>query len=572
MRTASAFVLLAVALLFGCSGGGSSSGTDIQEQVQSFPLGLLRGDVPTTMSLSIKKPFHLPGTVELAEAPTGAFQPAAGTLPMPAASGPEVSLWLTFTPPGAPAAALQEGTIRLLFRRTSGEAVPVTLLLQAQIETPSARLMQTQVPAGNAALGETVRFGVYVQNTSAVTPITVTGVTLPPGEFSIDPAGPALPMPVAAGSRFYLGLLYAPEGEWNATSLMRVHHSAAAEPLEATLAGTGIAPLVVFDYGPVPLDPVSFESGWLALDVPAEAVSISLEAWGDPAASVIDLIGFEGPSGAVYETYDLTGPLGWLSSYPAGARGYLNILLPDSDLPAVQLVRGGGTYRFRLRDSAFATGELNIRATVSQRAGGVAREGTLDLRVFLADGLAIADRSDPMSDPKLAATMKTVDAILGMSAIRLGTISFSFLDPAYNTLADETETEDLLAVNTNGLPEGPLNVFFVSDMSYGVAGVAGAVPGPRANGTPYSGVVIDFGPVDGITVGAIAAYEIGQYLGHLGAEVVLPPNEAYPVLRHPLLNPGLPQDLLSPPESTNSALILAMIDMMAPMGTWSPLR
>jgi hypothetical protein len=428
--------------------------------------------------------------------------------------------------------------------------------------------METQVSAGNAAVGETVRFGVYLENTSAVTPITVTDVTLPPGELSIDPAGLALPMPVAPGSRLYVRLLYAPEGEWNATSVMRVYHSAGVDPLEATVAGAGIAPLLVTDYGYVPLDPLTSESDWLTLEVPAEGVSIFLEAWGDPTASLIDLIGFEGPSGAVYETYGLAGPLGWLGNYPAGARGYLNILLPDSDLPAVQLVRGGGTYRFRLRDSAFVTGELHVRATVSQRAAGMVREGTLDLRVLLADGLAIADRSDPMSDPKLAAAMKTIDAILGMSGIRLGTISFSFMDPSYNTLADETEAENLLAVNTAGLAEGPLNLFFVGDMSYGVAGVSGALPGPRANGTPYSGVVIDFGAADGITVGATAAHEIGHYLGHVGAEVILPPNEAYPVLRHPLLNPGLPQDLLSPPESTNSAMILAMVDMMASAGTW----
>jgi hypothetical protein len=681
MRKTSTFVLLAGALLFGCSGGGSSSGdAGVQDLEQAFQFGLVRADVPTLAPLTITKPFYPASTVELAEPPTGAFEPLAGMLPMSVEGGHDMSLWITFTPPSAPAAAEQEGTIRLLFRRAGGgQTASVTLHLRAQVETPSVRLLQTEVRAGDVFVGETERFGVYVENTSAATPVTVTEVTPPEGDFSFAPDATPLPMLIGAGSRLYLRLQYAPQELGSSSSSIRVFHSAAAEPLEATVTGkgverpsarllqtqasagnvvvgetaelglyventsfeatvtvtdvtppfgdfsiapdapalpaeiaagatlyvplvyapqaagnssslvriytsaaavaleatvtgNGVEPLLVFDIDvPLDTDNWTYESEWHSFDVPAEAVGIFLEAKGDPS-SLIDLIGFEGPGGVVYENYDMTGPLDWTSFYPAGGNGYLNIELPSSDLPEVQLVSGGGTYSFRLRDSNYATGSLQVRVTVTQRTAAKAEKGTLDLRVFLADGLGI-DPGAAMYDPGMAEVMKTIDAIFGMSDVRLGNITFTWMDPAYDTLWDEAAMQDMVAVHTLGLPEGTLNLFFVTDMAYGVAGVAGAVPGPRANGTPFSGVVIDFGEGTGIEVGVNAAHQMGHYLGHTdpaGEEegVLLLPHEAYAVLRHPLLNPGLPQDLLSPPESTDYAEILAAIDEMPTMDTW----
>ena len=681
MRNVSILVLMAGALLFGCGDGGSSSvGAGVQEPELALQFGLVRSDVPTVMRFTIAKPFYPASTVEVAEPPTGSFEPVAGIFPMSVESGHEMEIWVTFTPPSAPAATEQEGTIRLLFRREgNGQAVPMTLHLRAEVETPSIRLLQTQVPAGNVIVGEKGRFGVYVENTSAATPVTVTDVTPPEGDFSIAPDATPLPIMVAAGSRLYvrleyapqslgiassfirvhhsvaaepleatltgngverpkvrlletqvsagsvvvgdtaqlglwventssllpvtvtevtppwdgfsiapdapslpaqiaagatlyIPLLYTPQGAWNSSSLVQIYHSAAAEPLEATVTGTGIAPLLVFDiYVPLDTDNGTYESDWQSVDVPAEAVGIFLEARGDPS-SVIDLIGFEGPGGVVYADYDNKGPLDWASFYPAGGNGYLNVELPDSDLPEVQLVSGGGTYRFRLRDSNFATSGLQARVTITQRTAAVAEKGTLDLRVFLSDGLKI-DAGAAMYDPKVAEVMKTIDALFGMSDVRLGSIHFTWLDPAYDTLWDEAAMQDMVAVNTMGLPEGTLNLFFVADMAYGVAGVAGAVPGPRANGTPYSGVVIDFGEGDAITVGVNAAHQMGHYLGHSDAPgeeegVLLLPHEAYAVLRHPLLNPGLPPEILSPPETTDYAKILATIDLMPAMDTW----
>jgi hypothetical protein len=669
------FLCSCAGLLIGCgSDGGSSSRPHVEPQTQRFQLGLLRADEPTTVSVQVAKPLYCEGSFELAEVPGGAFAPVEGILPLSAESGPDATMWITFTPPAASGSVMQEGAIELLFCTHTWGNIPVTLRFEGEVETPSARLLQTQVSAGDVVVGETGKFGTYLENTSVATPITVTEVTAPGGDFSIAPDAFGLPAQVAPGSRFFfrlqysptslgtsssviqvyhsasdqpveatlvgtgiedatvrllqtdvsagkvvvgekvqigvdfentsalttvkvtgltlpgdefslaadapvlpvdvapgatlhIPLVYAPAGVWDASAVLLVRHSVSAEPLEVTLSGTGLAPQVVTYYD-VLLDTENwtFESQWQYIDVPAEAVSIFIEATGD-SSSLIDLIGLEGQSGTIYENYDMTGPLGWLSNYPAGGRGYLNVALPNSEDAAVQLESGGGTYWFRLRDTAGMTDRLQVRVTVVQRTGGTVEEGTLDLRVFLADGLAI-DPTYAMDDARVADMMKTLDAILGTSGIRLGNISFIWMDPYYDVLYGEGDTEAMIAQNTAGFPAGSLNVFLVTHMDYGIASVAGAVPGPTGNGTPFSGIAIDFNETDGITLGAVAAHQVVHYLGAETENVVLEPGEEYPALRHPLLHPSLPPDLLSPPESTDYAAILETIEAMPPMEDW----
>jgi hypothetical protein len=434
------------------------------------------------------------------------------------------------------------------------------------VERPSARLLETAVSAGNVVVGEKVEIGLDFENTSAETPVTVTGVTLPAGEFSLAPEF-ALPATVASGATLHIPVVFAPLGEWDASALVEVHHSADTVPLEATVTGTGIPARLIFD-SVAWLDPGTSESDWITVDVPAEAVSLFIEATGEPW-SLVDLVEMRGPGDVVYESYG-SGPLDWASFYPAGGLGYLNVELPNTDAPEVQLVPGGGTYAFRLRDSNYGTSALNVRVTVSLRTGGAVDTGTLDLRIFLADGLGIS--YDPMGDAKFAEVVRTLDAILGMNGIRLGNVWFTVMDPYYDTIWDSWMAEEMFLTNTSGYAEGALNLFLVADMSWwGVAGIAGAAPGPTASGTIYSGVAIDFNASDGITVGATAAHEIGHYLGHLVAgheEVLLSDSDAYPALRHPLLNPGLPASFYSPPETTDEGQILGAIGQMGPMDTW----
>jgi len=566
MRHGTIFLFLVCAMLVACSTGGSSSSNGT-EQIQNLNLGVVRADEPTTTALPLMKPFYDAATIELAATPIGPFAPATGMLPMYVDRGEQPTLYVTFYPALATAGAMQAGTMELVFRRESdGATMPVTVNLSAQVETaPSVRVLTSHFDMGGVAIGESVPFVIHVENTSKATPVVVDSVTADQG-FALAPNAYGMPCPVAPDGRFFVKMVYAPQTEGYVATVVHIQTSASPQPLEITVTGTGIAPSVLFDYGLVPLD-ASYESDWLTLDLEPEAVSMRIEAWGDPA-SVIDLIGLQGPSGVTYETYDMSGPLDWMSNYPAGALGYLNVVVPDSTEPAVQLVPDGGGYRFRLRDSASAATGLFVQVTVLQRHRAKAQEGTLDLRVFLAAGLPLTDPANPMSDPKLSSAIKTIDAVLGASGIRLGNVIFEPLDASWDTINTPQQAEDLVAVNTAGQPEGALNLFYVTRIAYGITGIAGADPGPTANGTPFSGVVVDYNESKSIYSGATAAHEIAHYLGADGGGVILSEDAAYPALRHPLVNPGLPAELVSPPETTNMGQIEYSIGNMGSMGVW----
>jgi hypothetical protein len=563
MRSARKLVaVLACAALFACGGGGGGGASGpalepLQEQVMS--VGLLRGDAPTAIQLVVTKPFEEAGTLELLGEPTGAFEPEP--LPIALTNAKKCLLTVAFTPPSTPPDPHQSGSIPLLFRRDGGGAAfPVTLRLDGTIETPSARLLPTHVELGTAAVGETVPFTVTFENASAVTPVSVSRLTIDGDRFSLAPDAARLPTTVAPGGRLALLLRYVPLGESEDASVLRVFHSASDDPLEATLEGAGgVLPRVVHDFGFVPLDPLTSESPWLEIHVAPEATGILVEAWGVPDAS-LELVGSEGPDGEA--------PVDWLATYPAGEAGCLNVQLPDPGIPEARLATG--TYRFRVRDAAGTGADVRVRAIVSQRRAGEAHEGTLDLRVFVAQGLGIAD---PAGDANLAGALRTIDAVLGASGIRIGAVEFVPLDPRFDVLEDGMARVNMLMVATTALPEGPLNLFLVRGMADGIAGFA-ALPGPLANATPFSGVVVGYEGRTAVAAGVIAAHEISHHLGHrIGhrttSAFVLPHVDgARPALTHPLVSPSLPEELLAPPGSVDEALIQQVADSLAPASEW----
>lgn len=536
MRAMKSVALLACVVLFACGGGGASVAPGLEpEQQQEFSVGLVRGDMTTAITLVVTKPFEEAGTVDLLGTPTGAFEP--GPLPMDLPSARKCAFTVAFTPPAAPPDPLQYGTIPLLFRPASGGAAyPVTLRLDAEVETPSVRLLDTDVELGTAAIGEIIPCAVRFENTSVVTPVAVSRVTLSGGDFSLAPDASAMPATVAPGATFVLRLQYAPTDEEADSSVLRVFHSASADPLEATLDGEGMAPRVVFDYGFVALDPISSDSPWLTFDVGPKGTGITIEAWGIPDA-LLDLVTLEGPMGQV--------SVDWLRTYPGGSFGCLNLQVPES--ASGEVLPAEGSYRFRVRDGAETGSDVRVRAIVSQRRD--ADVGTLDLRVFVAVGLSIPD---PATDPKVEAAIGTVDAVLGAKGIRLGKVSFVSLDPRFDVLHDDMERVNMLMVATATLPEGALNLFLVRGIDGGHA-VTAPTPGPLWNGTPFSGVILDFDDPSGIAAGAVAAHAIAHYLGD--GEGVLGENGTRGALRHPLLRPGLPEEFVSPEGSIDEALI-----------------
>lgn len=543
-------VLSVTALSLARCGGGSGAALPAPQLEQSFSAGLVRGDAPSAFPIVVTKPFAGAGVVELV-AGDGPF--ATGALPMALPEADRFTLVVAFSPPPGPPSLGQHGTIDLLFRPAGGgPPVPVTLRLDAEIETPSARLLETRLVLGRAAVGETVPCAIAFENTSAVTPVAVTGAAVDAGDFSLAPDGAALPATVAPGDTYLVRLHYRAAAEADASSILRVFHAASAAPLEAVLEAGGVAAHEVTDFDAVPVDPVTGESPWLTLHVAPEAVGILLEAWGHPG---VELLAFEGPSGRAYD-------LDWDLGLPAGAGGYLTAQVPDSTRPEVQLEPGGGAYRFRLR--SVGADELAARATVTHRHRGEVALGTLDVRVFLATGLAVA--SDPARDPKLSAVLETIDAALGAYGVRLGEISFTAIaDVSADVLATPDDTERMIAVCSPELPEARVvNLFLVNDVGYGRTGVAGAAPGPWSSAVPCAGVVAEYDGADAITVGVVAAHEIAHYLGWLGTSVLPAAADALPMLRHPLLRPAAPGDPLPAP----AAQVEARARQMPSAPTW----
>jgi len=123
-------------------------------------------------------------------------------------------------------------------------------------------------------------------------------------------------------------------------------------------------------------------------------------------------------------------------------------------------------------------------------------------------------------------------------------------------------------MNNMVVPDPPqrLNLIFVKQISYGIMAFAGASPGPWASGMPFGGVVASYDSAQGVEVGVMAAHEISHYLGRFGTAVLPNSDDAYQMLRHPLLHPGLPESFVSAPGMYPQAQVAAA--SMASASTW----
>jgi hypothetical protein len=187
--------------------------------------------------------------------------------------------------------------------------------------------------------------------------------------------------------------------------------------------------------------------------------------------------------------------------------------LPDGDNPNVQLVPGGGTYRFRLYRASGSETSFDVRVIVENRDGIPSNEGRVDLNVFLAPALGI---TAPGTDAKLQAVLSRVDDILGQVALQVGDVDYYQLADAAYDVVSAVQLPALLAESVVAT-ETRMNVFFVQGVQgpggFITLGISSALPGPKRNGTRVSGVAVDFVIADAATVGQVAAHEMCHYLG-----------------------------------------------------------
>ena len=493
--TFATFALLA-SLLAACGGGGGGPPAPLLEARE---LGLVRADVASTLTVTIANPLGEEAVVEEVEPPTGSFAFAPTALPAVVEGEGDLRLQLSVTPPG-PGELFDEFRIR--FRAPGVGEQDVIVSVSARVEESSIVLVTRAIDFGSVRIGESAARDVSVRNPNVLTPIRLTGIS--PLHAAFTTTGVVLPQTIGPGETGTFVVTYEPASLDNHEFRIALDHSEGSALLVDVTALTDTwIPEMITDFGEVPV--VAAETEWLEVDVPPHGVSLSLEAIG-PETALLGLLGLEGPGGRVYENEDATGLYLW----SPGEHGVLSQAIPNSDQAAVQLVDGGGTYRFRFYLLSGSAATLGVRAIVHNRPNTINDAGVLDLNVHLAPALGI---TDPVNETRLQQVLERIDEIFSQQGLRLGAIGYFQLDDDRFDRVTVDEFGDLLQESA-AAPETRLNLFFVErTLSGGVLGVAARVPGPARNGTQSSGVMVDYDFGSASTAGHVTAHELGHYLG-----------------------------------------------------------
>jgi hypothetical protein len=187
--------------------------------------------------------------------------------------------------------------------------------------------------------------------------------------------------------------------------------------------------------------------------------------------------------------------------------------IPNTDAAGAQLVPGGGTYRFVLSNAGGTLSGLFVRATIERRASASdAASGHVDLNIFLAAGLSSTVATAP-THPHLQTILARADAILGSVGLGFGDIDYYKLtNPAFDF--GNPFDPSLLFRQSAMATEERLNIFLVVTSSNGVAGLTGALPCPRVNGSATAGVfALGNEGIHPDDLGTVLAHEIGHALG-----------------------------------------------------------
>ncbi|MHC4938288.1 MAG: hypothetical protein ACYTHK_04900 [Planctomycetota bacterium] len=481
------------------SGGGGGTRTERVEETLSF--GLVRKDVPTSRAIEIFNPYEEEASFELVEAPGGGFTLPELFFPTVAAPLSRRFLDVTFTP--GTEAFVESG---IVVRVSAGKQRRLLrIALDATLETPSVQLLTGDLAFGDVLAGERASQTIRIRNSSTVTPVVVNSAAGLPVGFDLSPAG----LQIGPGVIADFELEYAPVAPANHDFAITFTHDAEGPPLDFTVTArtTTWIPKMIFEFGSVAV--AAAETAWLEVDVPPHAISLHLEVTGPNV--VIGLLGFEGPGGQVYENDTATGDLLWFT----GDDGVFTATLPSSDRPGLQLVPGGGVYRFRFYLMQGSASSLDVRAIVHNRPNGVVAGGTVDLNVFLADGLGISAAAAP-GHTRLQEILDEADRIFGQQGLSIGEVDYYVLgDPAYDQVTSDAEFGDMLELSVIANQER-LNLFFVEQaLGGGVLGVAARLSGPVLLGTRVSGVMVDFDFGTSADGGYVAAHEAGHFLGLL---------------------------------------------------------
>ncbi|MEM8884931.1 MAG: hypothetical protein AAGD14_12740 [Planctomycetota bacterium] len=385
-------------------------------------------------------------------------------------------------------------------------------------------LETTSVEFGQSGIGSPTTRTLELRNPKNGRTVTVTGVEITSSEVTVD-AG-ALPRALEPGDRLSIPVTWTPTREGFFSGIARVRIT--DRPLLTIgLAGTGFTAEQVAYVDVLAVSPSSRETGEFFFDVPANAISFTIEAYGgtrsSPSGGPIFPVKLTGPGGRTYvdPATPHGGPYRFERNFPGQSLGFGGmpfapvdfavLQVPNTDNEGSQLAPGGGTYACILSNEGGTLSAIQVRVIVERRTGNTT-DGHVDLNVFLAPGLAVTASTAP-TDPHLQTLLGRADTMLRQTGVGFGDVTYYQLnDPQFDT--GNPFNPGLLFRQSSIAAEPRLNVFLVKRSASGVAGLTGAIPCPRVNGSPTAGVfVIGDELLNPDDLGTVLAHEIGHALG-----------------------------------------------------------
>lgn len=500
-----ASVLTAIGALFGCGGGGGGGGPAGPAPLEvTVELGVIASTVPTVVPVTVANPFAGTATASLG-ATSGPAAPAAGELPAALPGGGSAVVSMVVNPAGTP--GLFAATVEVVVVADGGGGSrTVTYRLSGAAEAIAVEILPQAVDFGEVPVGTSATRTVTVRNASAVSPTTVTSISIvgaaTDGAFLTDALAP---VPLPAGASLSIDVVCAPTVVGTPSGSLRVTaHGMVPRlvPLAATAGG-----LETLDFGTQTFDGSGF-TPVVDVPVPADAISCFVEAQ-FAAGSVVGLGRLETPQGVAYENEAATGAYAqWPDQEIFGAQ------VPSTDQPSLALV--AGTWRVRLRRFSGAVATASLKVYVQRRPGATGHVGRLDLNVFFAPALT-PDAASAPTDADVQDILSRVNDLYAQQGISLGDVAFHDLgDTAYDDVT-QAEFPALLRLSSMAASHR-LNYFFVrTAIGGGVLGIAAKIGGGTVNGTSYSGVMGLW--IESPTasqrdlVARVMAHEMGHFLG-----------------------------------------------------------
>jgi hypothetical protein len=330
------------------------------------------------------------------------------------------------------------------------------------------------------------------------------------------PSSPVMARSYAARSALVLPLLLvgcassAPEDEPS---------PAAAELVQDQRATSRITVLPI--EGAAPGVPLTFE-------VPEHAVGFTVVVESDAPNAHVGVQMLLDPSGA--EVFHEFTPVGGTTPTAHGG-GVAAALVPQSDAAEATPTAGRWTVVLAAFDGITfmpTTAPLRASVYVQTTSDGAFHGGTLDLHVFVPDGLVVQDplpahaitADDAASDECIKARIDGFyDALSSMVGVDRGAVTFHSLPATFARLTSEEAFRE--ALRQTGVLEDGFGLNFVltnllevgpGQSAWGRAGAIGA-PGQR-NGTAASGVMLSIAPEFPAYGDALTMFhEAGHYFG-----------------------------------------------------------